>query len=251
MTEFTLYPALDLRRGADGASRVVRLVEGDPQRQTVYSLDPAETARRWLQAGARWLHVVNLDAAFQGGAAGHSPALAGILKAAAEFGAQVQYGGGLRSLAAIETVLAAGVSRVVLGTAAVELPELLDEALRRWGNERVAAGLDARDGLVRVRGWQSNTGLPALELALELRRRGLEWLVFTDISRDGQQSGLNLAATAVLQQSSGLRVIASGGLKALDELHQARRAGLAGAILGRALYEGSLRLEDWYGVKPC
>lgn len=241
---FELYPAIDLRGGL-----VVRLAQGDPTRQTTYSSEPAETARRWLAQGCRWLHVVNLDGAFDGSARAQAPnlqALADILKVSEAFGAQVQFGGGLRSLDSIRRALAMGVQRLVLGTALVEQPELLAQALALWGAERLAAGIDAQDGLVRVRGWQQDGGISALELASNMAGAGLRWLVFTDVSRDGLQGGLNLAATQRIAAHSGLRVIASGGVKDISELRAARQAGLAGAIVGKALYEGALKLEEWY-----
>ena len=232
---FTVYPAIDLRGG-----QVVRLSQGDPDRQTVYSADPADTARRWLAAGARWLHVVNLDGAFGQSGQANRAALAAIVAAAQAAGACVQFGGGLRSLDALVSAFAAGVQRAVLGTALIEQPQLLDAALAKWGPECVAAGLDARDGLVQVRGWQQGSGIAALEMAQDLAARGLRWLVFTDVDRDGLQGGLNLAATRSLAWASGLRVIASGGVSGLEDISAARAAGLAGVIVGRALYEGAL-----------
>lgn len=242
--DFELYPAIDLRGG-----RVVRLAQGDPRRQTTYSDDPAETARRWLSQGCRWLHVVNLDGAFGGSPDDQAPnlqALAAILKVSQQSGAQVQFGGGLRSLESMQRVLEMGVQRLVLGTALVEQPELLAQALALWGAERLAAGIDAQDGLARVRGWQQDGGIPALELARSMADGGLRWLVFTDVSRDGLQSGLNLAATQRIAAHSGMQVIASGGVKDLSDLQAARQAGLAGAIVGKALYEGAVKLEEWY-----
>ena len=242
--DFELYPAIDLRRG-----QVVRLVQGDPLRQTTYSRDPAETARRWLSQGCRWLHVVNLDGAFGGSPDEQTPnlqALANILQVSREHGAHVQFGGGVRSLADIDRSLALGVQRVVLGTVLVEQPELLVEALSRWGAERLVAGIDAREGMVRVRGWQQAAGIASLELASTMAAAGLRWLVFTDTGRDGLQGGLNLEATRRIAAHSALNVIASGGVKDRSDLIAAREAGLAGAIVGRALYEGAVRLEDWY-----
>jgi len=236
---FTVYPAIDLRAG-----QVVRLQEGDPARQTAYGSDPAAAARRWLSAGAKWLHVVNLDGAFDQPDSANTAALQAILTVAAEFGAQVQFGGGLRSLQALEAAFALGVSRAVLGTVVVEEPELVTEALRRWGPERIAAGLDARDGLVRVRGWQQSTPILALQLARDLRAAGLGWLIFTDIARDGLQTGVNLPATREMAQRSGLNVIASGGVRAAEDVQAAREANLAGIIIGRALYEGTVKLEE-------
>lgn len=241
---FELYPAIDLRGGL-----VVRLAQGDPRRQTTYSDDPADAARRWLSLGARWLHVVNLDGAFGSSPDDQAPnlaALAAILEVSQEVGAQVQFGGGLRTLDNIQRVLEMGVQRAVLGTVLVEQPELLTQALARWGPSRLAAGIDAQDGRARVRGWQQDGGIPALELACSLAKRGVQWLVFTDVSRDGLQSGLNLPATRRIAEHSGLSVIASGGVKDIADLHAARAAGLAGVIVGKALYEGALKLEEWY-----
>jgi phosphoribosylformimino-5-aminoimidazole carboxamide ribotide isomerase len=232
---FIVYPAIDLRGG-----QVVRLSQGDPARETRYDHDPAAAARRWLSAGARWLHVVNLDGAFDEPDTLNRQALSTILQVAHEFGAQVQFGGGLRSLAAITEALSLGVQRVILGTVAVEQPELAYEALQRWGTEQVVLGLDARDGLVRVRGWQEGAARSALDVARSYLPYGLRWLVYTDISRDGLQTGLNLPATIELARATGLRVIASGGLRDMADIRGARDAGLAGAIAGRALYEGAL-----------
>lgn len=232
---FTVFPAIDLRGG-----QVVRLKEGDPNRQTNYSPDPAAAARRWISAGARWLHVVNLDGAFGESASANLAALAAILYVAVPAGIPVQFGGGLRSLEIIQAALELGVTRVVLGTIVVEQPPVLKEALARWGSERIAASLDAREGMVQVRGWQSATPLLATDLALSLKQAGLRWLVFTDIARDGLQTGLNLPATVELSRQSGLNVIASGGVSRLEDVHQAKAAGLSGAIVGRALYESTI-----------
>jgi phosphoribosylformimino-5-aminoimidazole carboxamide ribotide isomerase len=235
MPEFIVFPAIDLRRG-----QVVRLKEGDPARQTTYAADPAAAARRWLDAGAAWLHVVNLDGAFDEADAPNLAALNQIMAAARPYGARIQFGGGLRSLATIQNALEAGVTRVILGTLAVEQPEVLAEALRQWGPERVGAGLDARDGQVMLHGWQKGAGLSTLTAAQAFRQAGLHWLVFTDIARDGLQTGLNLDATLALSRTAGLAVIASGGVAALDDVLAVRQAGLAGVIVGRALYEGKI-----------
>lgn len=237
MQEFTLYPAIDLRGG-----QVVRLQEGDPNRQTQYSNDPAATAARWINQGARWLHVVNLDGAFGEGDQANQNALQSIVQAASAAGVPVQFGGGLRSLAAIQAALALGVARVVTGTLALD-EAVLAEALRRWGAEQVAVSLDAKDGRVQVHGWQTGTDHLAVDTAQRLRAQGLRWLVFTDIARDGLQSGLNLASTTELARVSGLSVIASGGVAGAQDIFDAQAAGLAGAIAGRALYEGQLDLQ--------
>jgi phosphoribosylformimino-5-aminoimidazole carboxamide ribotide isomerase len=235
---FTIFPAIDLRAG-----RVVRLKEGDPARMTSYSDDPAEMARRWLYEGASWLHVVNLDGAFGESDHANSSALESILIVAKIFDAHVQFGGGLRSLAAIERVLGMGVSRVVLGTIAVEQLDLIADALTRFGAERIAVGIDARDGRVRVRGWQSDGGISAPDLALQMRTVGLRTVIFTDVRRDGLGSGLNIAATRELAEVSNLDVIASGGVHTLEDVMAARVANLAGVIIGRAIYEGTVDLN--------
>jgi phosphoribosylformimino-5-aminoimidazole carboxamide ribotide isomerase len=236
---FTVYPAIDLRAG-----KVVRLKEGDPARMTAYSDDPAEMARRWLSAGAIWLHVVNLDGAFGESDNVNRLALQTILGVAREFNAHVQFGGGIRSLHALEDVLGLGVSRAVLGTIAIEQPEVVASAMRTFGAERIAIGIDTRDGLVRVRGWKDNSGISATDLALQTQILGVRTLIFTDVSRDGLGSGLNIAATRQLADVSGLDVIASGGVHALQDVLAAREAGLAGVIIGRALYEGTIDLKE-------
>ena len=230
---FTIYPAIDLRGG-----KVVRLKEGDPARMTSYSDDPAERAKRWIDAGAAWLHVVNLDGAFGESDNANRDALEAILK----LGARVQFGGGMRSIESIEAALSLGVRRVILGTIAIEQPEIVRDALTRFGAEHIAVGIDARDGLVRTRGWKDNSGVPALDLALQMRTFGLDTVIFTDVSRDGLGSGLNIPATRELSEKSGLDVIASGGVHTIDDVKAAKDSGLAGCIIGRALYDGTVDL---------
>jgi phosphoribosylformimino-5-aminoimidazole carboxamide ribotide isomerase len=238
MKTFTIYPAIDLRGG-----RVVRLKEGNPSRQTTYSSDPAQTAQKWLEAGARWLHVVNLDGAFDENDTANQAALRAILDTAKSFDARVQFGGGIRSIESAERALNLGVSRVVLGTIAIEQPQVVAEALMKFGTEKIAVGIDARDGFVRVRGWQANSGVPAKDLTLQMHDAGVRTLVFTDISRDGLGSGLNIISTRALAEASGLDVIASGGVHTSDDVIAAREANLAGVIVGRALYEGTVDLK--------
>ena len=236
---FTIYPAIDLRGG-----KVVRLKEGDPARMTTYNDDPAETARRWLSAGANWLHVVNLDGAFGENDNTNCLGLQRILKVADEFNAHIQFGGGVRSLQAIETVIDLGVSRAVLGTIAIEKPDVVGNALAHFGVERIAIGIDARDGIARVRGWKDTGGISATELALQMRLLGLRIVIHTDIGKDGLSSGLNIPATCELSDASGLDVIASGGVDTMDDVLAARDAKLAGVIIGRALYEGTIDLKE-------
>lgn len=229
-----VYPAIDLRRG-----RVVRLQWGDPDRETVFGDDPAAVARRWLAAGATWLHIVNLDGAFAEAGGDNWAALARIVS----LGARVQFGGGLRTIADVARAFDAGVTRVILGTAALESPGLAAEALTRFGAARVAVGIDARDGFVRTRGWQTATATTPAELARAMAAVGFQTAVYTDISRDGVLSGVNVAATAGLAEVSGLAVIASGGVRSLSDVAALRaQPGVAGVIIGRALYEGQVDL---------
>ena len=240
---FVVYPAIDLRRG-----RVVRLERGDPERQTVFGDDPRAVGERWVAAGATWLHVVNLDGAFQEGGAANWEALASLTA----LDAQIQFGGGLRILEDVERAVNHGVDRVVLGTAAVENPDLVEEALARFGAERVAVGIDARDDIVRTRGWQAEGGLEATVLAQQMAALGVTTAVHTDISRDGVYAGVNAAASATLAQASGLRVIASGGVASLEDVRRAAayaQQGVVGVIAGRALYEGRLDLAEALSVQ--
>ena len=232
---FTIYPAIDLRGG-----KVVRLKEGDPARMTSYSDNAQQVARRWLDMGAEWLHVVNLDGAFgEQDNANHS-----VLESILKIGVRVQFGGGLRSLEAINTALSLGVSRVVLGTIAIEQPDIVAQALRTFGSEQIAVGIDARDGVVRVRGWKDDSGISAIDLARQMRTLGLRMVIFTDIRRDGLGSGLNIDSTRELAEVSGLEVIASGGLHTIEDVIAARNANFAGVIIGRALYEGTIELKQ-------
>jgi phosphoribosylformimino-5-aminoimidazole carboxamide ribotide isomerase len=232
---FTVFPAIDLRAG-----QVVRLAQGDPGRQTVYGGDPAAVAKRWQSEGADWLHVVNLDGAFGDDSGANAAALGAILST----GLKVQFGGGLRDQGSLERARDAGVARVVIGTAAVEQTKLVDWALMAFGAERVAVGIDARAGRVRVRGWADEAGISAVELGERMRGQGVEWCIFTDVARDGVGGGTNVAASVELARATGLRVIASGGVAGAPDVQRVRDAGLAGVIIGRALYEGQVGLKE-------
>lgn len=237
MTEtFTIYPAIDLRHG-----QVVRLKQGDPERQTVFDTDPLSVAHRWLAAGARWLHVVNLDGAFaEGGEVNWH-----LLPELAATGARIQFGGGIRSPADIQRAFDQGVARVILGTLAIEQPELVARAVETFGPAKVLVGIDARGGLVKTHGWQEESGLSAVALGQQMATLGVTTVVHTDISRDGLLAGINAAASATLAQKSGLTVIASGGVASLADVRQAAayaNQGVAGVIAGRALYQGRLDL---------
>ena len=228
-----LFPAIDLKDGV-----CVRLEQGDMARATVFSRDPAAQAHSFEQSGFRHLHVVDLDGAF----AGKPTNAAAIDRILETVGLCVQLGGGIRDMATIEGWLAKGVNRVIIGTAAVRNPELVRQAARMHPG-RVAVGLDARDGKVAVEGWAATSELSALELAQRFENAGVAAIVYTDVARDGMLQGLNLDATIALAEAISIPVIASGGLASLDDvraLMQPRARKLAGAIAGRALYDGRL-----------
>lgn len=230
-----IYPAIDLRGG-----KVVRLNQGDPARQKTYGDNPLEVGQRWLDAGAAWLHVVNLDGAFQ--AANDNLA---ILEGLAALPVKVQFGGGIRSLADAEQAINAGASRVILGTVLVEDPGIVDQFVARWGSERLTIALDARGDKVAIQGWQEASAWTPADLGLELKRRGAVHALYTDVSRDGELEGVNVAATVQLAQDTGLQVIASGGVASLQDIIDLKAsAQVAGAITGKALYEGIIDLAE-------
>ncbi len=241
-----VFPAIDLRRG-----QVVRLRQGDPAAQTLYSDDPAEVARRWSRLGASWLHVVNLDGAFGEAGADDMPAnLQRLAEIRSATDLSIQFGGGVRTVADAGRALELGATRVVLGTAAVRDPELVVQALARFGAERVVVGIDARDGRVAVQGWKTTTDLAALDLAERLADQGVRRIVYTDIRRDGMLAGPNLQATAALARG-GLKVIASGGVATLADitaLAEHEPEGIEGVIIGQALYSGAIDLEEALAV---
>jgi phosphoribosylformimino-5-aminoimidazole carboxamide ribotide isomerase len=232
----TLYPAIDLKGGA-----CVRLKRGEMSEATVYADDPAAQARAWEEAGFTWLHVVDLDGAFAGESR-NGAAVRAILGAVA---VPVQLGGGIRDMAAIEAWLGAGISRVILGSAAAKNPALTREACRRFPG-RIVLGIDARDGMVATEGWAQTGTLSALDLARAYEDAGAAAIIFTDIARDGMLAGLNIAATEALARAVPIPVIASGGVASVEDVRAVRAsgAGIEGVILGRALYDGRLTPEE-------
>lgn len=227
-----LFPAIDLKDGA-----CVRLVRGDMETATVFNRDPAAQARAFEAAGFAWLHVVDLDGAFRGRPVNRDAAAAVV----GAVGLPVQLGGGIRDLATVEGWLAAGVRRVVLGTAAVRDPGFARDACARFPG-RVAIGIDARGGRVAVEGWARTSETTARDLALRFEDAGAAAIVHTDIDRDGAMQGVNVEATAELARALATPVIASGGVRGLSDLARLRRedAGIAGVVAGRALYDGRL-----------
>ena len=231
-----LYPAIDLKDG-----QAVRLLRGEMAAATVFNDDPAAQARAFVGAGARWLHLVDLNGAFAGRPV-NAAAVEAILAACPDTPAQL--GGGIRDMATIETWLDKGLARVILGTVAVEDPELVRAAARAFPG-RIAVGIDARAGRVATRGWAEETEVEATELARRFEDAGVAALVYTDIERDGAMGGPNVAATEALARAVSIPVIASGGVAALADLVALRDTGvIAGAISGRALYDGKLDLAE-------
>jgi phosphoribosylformimino-5-aminoimidazole carboxamide ribotide isomerase len=231
---FTLYPAIDLKGG-----QVVRLAAGRMEKATVYGDDPAATAARFAAAGAVWLHVVDLDGAF----AGESRNGAAVDAILAATPARVQLGGGVRSMAAVAHWIERGIARVVIGSAALSDPALVRAAARAFPG-RIVVAVDAVDGRVAAHGWAEVSDTTAAELGRRFADAGVAALLFTDVARDGLLTGANVEATAALAEETGLPVIASGGVRDLEDIRALRaHAGIAGVIVGRALYEGAVSLS--------
>ncbi len=228
-----IIPAIDLSDG-----RCVRLLQGRYEQETVFSDDPVAIARQWEEQGAQRLHVVDLDGAREG-TPGNLDLIGRIVQAV---GVPVQLGGGVRTIPIARQVLDAGVDRFIVGTAALD-PDAAREFVAEFG-ERAVAGIDARDGMVAVRGWLEGTDIRAVDLARRLVEAGMRWIVFTDIETDGMLQGPNIPALREMVQAVDASVIASGGMTTLDDLRAARDAGAAGAIVGRALYAGTLNLTE-------
>lgn len=230
-----LYPAIDLKGG-----QCVRLVHGDMDQATVFDNDPAGRAATFATAGCDWLHVVDLDGAF----AGHAVNAAPVRAILAKTDLKVQLGGGIRDMAAVATWLDAGVSRVILGTAAVKNPDFVRAACAAHPG-RIAIGIDARGGMVAVEGWAETSTTSAHDLAAAMTDAGAAAFIFTNIDRDGALGGVDVEATAALARATTVPVIASGGVAGPDDLQALKRAGgIAGVICGRALYDGRLDLAE-------
>jgi phosphoribosylformimino-5-aminoimidazole carboxamide ribotide isomerase len=232
-----VIPAIDLKDG-----KCVRLEQGLMERDTVYSDDPAATARRWQEEGGELLHIVDLDGAFAG-VPKNRAAIEAIIKA---IDIPAQLGGGIRDLATIEAYLALGLSRVIIGTAAQRNPQLVTDACRRFPG-RIVVGIDAKNGMVAVQGWAEVTDITATDLARKFADDGVAAIIYTDIARDGMLQGPNLEATRALAESAGIPVIASGGvssLKDIENLLAIEKFGVTGVITGKAIYSGALNLRQ-------
>lgn len=231
---FTVYPAIDLRKG-----KVVRLQQGEASHETVYADDPVAVAQRFREDGALWIHVVNLDGAF-GEAQRNFTKIGKILEKARML---VQFGGGLRDATNILYAMAAGAARVVLGTVAMRKPEVVAQAVKEYGAERVAVGIDARDGKVAIEGWVETTGVRADFLVKQMMELGVERFIYTDIARDGMMVGPDIDGGKRLCDL-GAKIVLSGGVGSLDHVEAAARSGAEGLIVGKALYERRFTLRE-------
>lgn len=233
-----VFPAIDLRQG-----RCVRLYQGDPEQEVVFGRNPVAIAEQWVDQGAEWLHVVNLDGAF-----GEASDNLGVVETiASTVDAQIQFGGGLRSLADMAQMLERGVARVIVGTMAITAPETVAQAVDQFGAERLVIGIDARDERVATHGWRETSDTDVMDLAEQIMALGVNRVVYTDIARDGTMRGPDVAGTRRLAAETGLNVIASGGVASLNDVKALRaheHAGIEGVIIGQALYTGAIDLGE-------
>ncbi len=229
-----LYPAIDIRDG-----RCVRLSQGRFDKAKVYSGTPADMAGLWVSKGASYLHLVDLDGALAGEPV-NEEAVRKVLECVE---VPVQLGGGIRSRETAERMLKLGVSRVIIGTRAAEDPGAVRELVREFGSERIVVGVDAKNGMVAVEGWETVSAIPALDLVMKMKEYGVRHIIYTDISRDGMLSGPNVEATRILTVKSGIDIIASGGVSCMEDLTALHQAGISGVVIGKALYEGRVDFE--------
>ena len=238
-----LYPAIDMKNG-----KCVRLRQGAFKDITVYSEHPEEIAALWQEKGATFLHLVDLDGAL----AGRSVNEETIRKIVSSVNIPVEIGGGIRSEKAIKNMLSLGVKRVIIGTKAVEEPEFLKAMVEKFGADAIAAGVDAKDGMVAIQGWEQVSAVTATELCPKMKEYGVKHIIYTDISRDGMLSGPNIPATKKLTEETGLDIIASGGVSCMEDLDGLYKAGISGAIIGKALYEKRVDLNEAVrGFEKC
>lgn len=229
-----IYPAIDIRGG-----KAVRLVEGDYDRETVFDADPLDAALRWQSEGADWIHIVDLDGA-RDGVRANADAIARIRR---EVRVPIQLGGGLRSMQDLDEVANLGIDRMVIGSAAVTNPELVKDAVQVHG-DRIAVGLDARNGMLATHGWQEQSTVSAIDAGIRFAESGVNHIVFTDIGRDGRLEGPNISALVDMTQSIPASVIASGGVSSLDDIRAIKRTRATGVIVGAALYHKRIALAD-------
>ena len=232
-----IFPAIDIRGG-----KCVRLLKGDFNKETVFSDSPADMAKKWQAQGAEYLHLVDLDGAL----AGSSQNLAAIEEILKVVDIPTELGGGIRDMEQIDKLLAMGITRVILGSAAVKNPELVHEACAKYG-ERIVVGIDAKDGIVAVEGWGKSGNIGVIELAKKMKEAGVKTIIYTDISRDGTLSGVNVEATVKLARESGVKIVASGGVKSIKDIEALKMqeaVGIEGVIAGKSIYMGTLNLTE-------
>lgn len=230
-----LYPAIDLKDG-----KCVRLLQGDYNEVTVYGNEPAEMAKKWESLGGDYLHIVDLDGA-KAGKGINGEAICSIVKA---INIPIELGGGIRSMEDIKCQLDRGVDRVILGSAAIKNRELVKEAIATYGADKIVVGVDAKGGMVAVEGWLEVTDTTALSFCKELEKMGVKTVIYTDIAKDGMMQGPNIEETKKLVDETNLQIIASGGVSSLDDLTNLEKIGVHGAIIGKAIYTGAIKLEE-------
>ncbi|NLX70819.1 MAG: 1-(5-phosphoribosyl)-5-[(5-phosphoribosylamino)methylideneamino]imidazole-4-carboxamide isomerase [Clostridiales bacterium] len=231
----TIYPAIDIKGG-----KCVRLVQGRSDQQTVYSDNPVEVALKWESKGAKFIHVVDLDGAFQGKSKNDSI----IKEMIKEINIPVQLGGGIRDIQKISYLLdELGISRVILGTVAIQDPGMLGITVKKYGN-KIAVGIDARDGRVAIKGWMEEADITPVDLGKRVRDMGVETVIYTDILKDGMLEGPNISTTREMIQQTELNIIASGGVSQIQHIKDLKAIGASGVIIGKALYTGMIKLED-------
>ena len=230
-----LYPAIDIKNG-----QCVRLRQGVFEDTTVYANEPYQVAKEFEADGAKFLHIVDLDGALRGTGAND----AALKKIVENVTIPVEIGGGIRTMGDIEHRLSLGVTRVILGTVAVEHPEFVKEAVEKFGADKIVVGIDAKDGMVAIKGWETISNVDAVTLALSMKDLGVKTIIYTDISKDGMLCGPNFAQTARLVEATGMDIVASGGVSCMNDLIQLESIGVEGAILGKAIYEKRVDLKE-------
>ena len=230
-----IYPAVDIKNG-----KCVRLKQGNFDAVTVYEQNPVIAAKKWIEKGATYLHIVDLDGAKEG-ISENEQIIAEIAKLS---DVPVQTGGGVRSLKDIERKLQKGVSRVILGTVAVRQPELVKRAVEKYGSDKIVVGIDAKEGYVAIAGWEEISNVSALDLCLKMKEYGVKTIIYTDIAEDGMMSGINLEATKELIEKTGMYIIASGGISNMADLENVQKINAHGVIIGKALYQQTLDLKQ-------
>ena len=230
-----LYPAIDIKNG-----QCVRLRQGVFDDTTVYANEPFEVAKEFEADGAKFLHIVDLDGALQGTGAN----VAALKKIVENVNIPVEIGGGIRTMEDIEHRLGLGVTRVILGTKAVESPEFVKEAVEKFGADKIVVGIDAKDGMVAIKGWETISNVDAVTLALSMKELGVKTIIYTDISKDGMLCGPNFAQTARMVEVTGMDIVASGGVSCMEDLVQLESIGVEGAILGKAIYEKRVDVKE-------